>query len=116
MLRTFARIWAYGINAFPSQDLQVSPEIARIQQYDAHPLHHAAHSPSSGVDALARYHELGIGGRAPAIIQFCGTHDVLLPGNARYHQKLQQLGSEVVETQLHIVSLMPIQGCQGTTD
>lgn len=105
MLRVVARLWAYGVKAYSDRDLGVPIATAEGQQYDPHPLDHPAHSPVAGLESLARYMQAAIAPSPPSIIHFCGTHDVLHPGNVRLHQRLLALGPTIVKTEFHSVSL-----------
>ena len=103
MLRVVAKLWAYGVKAYPDRDLGVPTATAKAQEYDPQPLNHPAHSPVAGLDSLARYRRADPSSSPPLIIQFCGTHDVLHAGNVRLHERLTVLGSSVVKTEFHSV-------------
>ena len=92
MLRVVAKLWAYGVKAYPDRDFGIPTTMQETQTYDLHPLNHPAHSPLAGIDSLARYMQADIASSPATIVHFCGAHDVLHPGNVRLHERLLALG------------------------
>lgn len=104
MLRVVAKLWAYGVKAYPDRDFGIPTSMQEAQTYDLHPLNHPAHSPLAGIDSLARYMQADIASSPATIVHFCGTHDVLHPGNVRLHERLLALGPSIIQTEFHSVS------------